>query len=160
MGADPHWDARDADRGAGPLRLDGYRRALAEAGVEFAPELVIPTASWDVEIGRMAAAGMIERGLAFDAVFAVTDWLAFGVIRGLADARRSVPGDVAVAGFDNIMESDYWVPSLTTVAPDHDQIAALAVERLVLRMEGHLGEAVDLTSDWRLEVRESSVGRN
>ena len=77
---------------------------------------------------------MIDEGHSFDAVFALNDALALGVLRGLQEAGLRVPDDVAVLGFDNVDESQFAVPSLTTVDPGREEIAATAVDLLVERI--------------------------
>ena len=77
---------------------------------------------------------LIDEGHTFDAVFALNDALALGVLRGLQEAGLRVPEDVAVVGFDNVDESQFSVPSLTTVDPGREEIAVTAVEMLVERI--------------------------
>lgn len=60
---------------------------------------------------------MLESGLQFDAVFALNDLLAWGVLRELRERGVAVPDDVRVIGFDDVEESAYMVPSLSTVNP-------------------------------------------
>ena len=161
VGACPRWDTEpDTEYEAGRLRVQGYRAALESAGVPFRPELVIERSIWDIQSGVEAANDLFNAGTPFDAVFGLTDSLAFGVLRGLADLGLHVPDDVAVAWFDNVREAQFSIPRLTTVAPDHVQIATRAVHLLVDRIEGRRdgSGAVDLTADWTLEVRESTVG--
>ena len=94
-----------------------------------------------------------------DVVFALNDLLALGVLRGLADAGLRVPEDVAVVGFDDIEQSRYAVPSLTTVAPDKEAVARSAVEHLARRLDvGDAWEPEEVTIGARLVVRESSGG--
>jgi DNA-binding LacI/PurR family transcriptional regulator len=66
----------------------------------------------------------------------VTDTVAIGVLRGLADAGVRVPSRVKVIGFDNVEESAFMVPSLSSIDPDHERMARTAVSLLVRRIEG------------------------
>jgi DNA-binding LacI/PurR family transcriptional regulator len=133
IGADPRGgdEANSAN-----LRLRGYLRALERAGIEPDPALVRPTAMshWNRAGGAAAVHLLIEEGVEFDAIFALTDTLGLGVLRALGEEGRRVPDDVAVIGFDNIDESKYSVPSLSTVDTGRDEIAAIAVDRLVDRI--------------------------
>lgn len=90
----------------------------------------------------------------------MTDTLAMGFIRGLADCGVHVPNDMAVVGFDGINESDYFVPSLTTVSTDLNDLAAKAVNLLLKRIDedGTDFKPEKLTADFRL-VRRESTGR-
>ncbi len=73
-------------------------------------------------------------------------------------AGRSVPGDVAVVGFDDIEESAYSTPALTTVSADLDRVAATAVDMLVGQLErGEAAVAGVVRSPHRLVVRASSA---
>ena len=76
---------------------------------------------------------MLESGLQFDAVFALNDLLAWGVLRELRERGVAVPDDVRVIGFDDVEESAYMVPSLSTVNPGREAIARLAVESIINR---------------------------
>jgi DNA-binding LacI/PurR family transcriptional regulator len=59
-------------------------------------------------------------------------------LRGLADAGVRVPSRVKVMGFDNVEESAFTVPSLSSIDPDHETMARKAVSLLVRRIEGGL----------------------
>ena len=140
------------------LRMGGYKHALREAGLQPDPDLVIVGDAWDTETGLECAWSMCDRGLDFDAIVAMTDSIALGVLRGLADRGRRVPEDVAVVGFDNILESQYSTPRLTTIAPDHSAIAEQAMDLLIKRIAGPWppAETIDHTVGFELIVRESS----
>ncbi|WP_129336149.1 LacI family DNA-binding transcriptional regulator [Cellulomonas endophytica] len=161
---DPHDAAASgtplpADADAGHPRGEGYRQALAAAGLPVDPALVVPAPDWTLAGGAAAARALLAAAPDVDGVLAVTDTLALGVLRGLADAGRRVPQDVAVVGFDDVLEASYSVPRLSTVAPDHEEIAETAVELLVARIAetGVPAPARDVTSGFRLVVRESSA---
>ena len=76
----------------------------------------------------------MKEGVEFDAVFALNDTLGLGVLRALREEGLRVPDDVAVIGFDNIDESKYSVPSMSTVDTGRAEIAAIAVDRLIERI--------------------------
>lgn len=143
---------------AGALRVRGARQALQSAGSDLDPDLVIEVSEWSTPAGWQATTEFVRRGQRFDAIFALTDSLAFGALRALADAGLSVPHDVAVAGFDNVDEARFSIPSLTTVAPDHQQIAETAVRFLVERMRSgdDAGPPREVTSEFHLAIREST----
>ncbi|MBB1511113.1 LacI family DNA-binding transcriptional regulator [Tessaracoccus sp. MC1627] len=140
------------------LRLEGYHSALAAAGISPDPTLIAVARDWDLEGGRRSVMELCDSAVQFDAVIGMTDTLALGVLRGLADRSRSVPADVSVVGFDNILESRYSIPRLTTIAPDHDEIARLAVTLLMDRIAGQWPptETTDHTVGCELVIREST----
>lgn len=128
--------ARDGDTtGSNGLRLVGYRQALAAAGVEYDPALIVPC-DWRRDGGSDAVARLLKSGVAFDAVFGLNDAVALGALHELLVRGIKVPADVAVAGFDDIDEARFASPSLTTVSPGRAEIAQRAVELLIDRIEG------------------------
>ncbi|MEV4111779.1 LacI family DNA-binding transcriptional regulator [Nonomuraea sp. NPDC049695] len=143
------------------LRCDGYRKALDEAGIPYDPELVAPIEQLTMEHGAVAARRLADSGVAFDGVFCVTDTVAIGALRGLADSGLRVPQDVKVIGFDNISESSYTVPSLSSIDPDHSLMAGTAVGFLVGRIaeKGKKKQvAREFISRFSLVARQSTGG--
>ncbi|MBM7503959.1 LacI family DNA-binding transcriptional regulator [Agromyces aurantiacus] len=157
IGAPP---AGDAGASSGSLRLDGYRQALHAAGVAEDPRLIRVAQPWNRETGAAATWRMIDEGVPFDAVFALNDTLGLGVLRALGEAELRVPEDVAVIAFDNIDESRFSVPSLSSVDPGRDQIAEMAVDMLLERIQekGERRPPRQMKPDFRIVVRESTVG--
>jgi DNA-binding LacI/PurR family transcriptional regulator len=101
---------------------------------------------------------LLADGVDFDAVFALNDTLGLGVLRALGEAGVHVPDDVAVIGFDNIDESQYSVPSMSTVDPGRTEIARLAVDLLIERIneKGDRRPPRTLRPDFRIVRREST----
>lgn len=130
LGAQPGESA-----GSAGLRLNGYRSALDGAGIPFDPDLVAP-GEWRRDGGSAAVAGLLERGIPFDAVFGLNGALALGAMHELLVRGVQVPQDVAVAGFDDIDEARFASPSLTTVSPGMDEIAERSVALLIDRIDG------------------------
>jgi DNA-binding LacI/PurR family transcriptional regulator len=120
--------------GSAALRLQGYRAALGEAGLEVDPDLVVYRQGWHRTDGAEAMRELLSRRKRFDAVFALNDELALGALRTLFHDGVRVPEEVAVVGFDNVAESQFSMPSLTTIDPDRVQIAETAVEALLERI--------------------------
>jgi LacI family transcriptional regulator len=94
-------------------RLEGYRQAMAAAGVP-APDELVAEAAFDAPSGHEAMAGLLAR-TTFTAAFVASDVVALGAIGALRDAGMSVPRDVSVVGFDDIPLAGYFDPPLTTV---------------------------------------------
>jgi DNA-binding LacI/PurR family transcriptional regulator len=118
------------------LRLEGYRQALAEAGLPYDEELVIPATDYFRQDGADAMARLLALPEPPDAVLCFADPLALGALRTLSMAGRRVPDDIALVGFDDIEDGRFSTPTLTTIRPDKPRIAALAVEFLLSRMTG------------------------
>ncbi|MEO6531979.1 MAG: LacI family DNA-binding transcriptional regulator [Pseudolysinimonas sp.] len=157
-------DHRDNETDASSLRYAGYRAALEEASLDVDPGLAVNLAvpSFSLRDGRDAARRLVDSGVAFDGIFCVTDTVALGVMRGLADAGVRVPDDVLVMGFDNIDEAEFNVPSLSTIDPDHELMAKTAVDLLVRRISeaGDRSAPVEFVSSYRVVERESTTRRD
>ena len=134
-------------------RHAGYLDALGGAGVDADPGIVCE-ADNDEHLGYRRVSQLIDDGRSFDAIFAVTDLLAIGAMRAVQDAGLSVPGDVAVVGFDDIDLAAHVTPALTTVR----QSTRLAGEGLVRSIVGLIkGEPVESAlMEPKLVVRDSS----
>ena len=102
------------DMSAGQDRVAGYRSALAAAGRR-------PEHGWEaagdftVDGGASAMRVLLQRAPDLDAVFAASDLTAIGALRVLAERGLRVPEDVAVVGFDDILEARNTSPPLTTI---------------------------------------------
>ncbi|NRG40678.1 LacI family DNA-binding transcriptional regulator [Rathayibacter sp. VKM Ac-2835] len=141
------------------LRLEGYRAALADAGIPFDPRLTGGAGPWRRSGGAEAMRRLLDSGLAFDAVFALNDTLALGALRALQDAGVRVPEDVAVIGFDDIDEARYASPSLSSIDSGRDEIARTAVELLQARIDGTRAGPPELReAAFALIARESTGG--
>jgi len=92
-----------------------------------------------------------------DAVFCFNDMLAIGALRTLRDRGARVPDDVAVVGFDDIEESSYSAPGLTTIRPDKARIAGTSIALLAARLDGGGGPSRDVTERFDLVVRRSTA---
>jgi DNA-binding LacI/PurR family transcriptional regulator len=88
----------------------------------------------------------------FDAVFAASDLIALSAIQAITAAGLTVPGDVAVVGFDDISLAVHSNPALTTVRQDLERGARTMVERLFERLAGDDSPSVTLPAE--LVVRE------
>ncbi|MEU8156277.1 LacI family DNA-binding transcriptional regulator [Micromonospora sp. NPDC048986] len=104
-----------------------YRRLMAEAGLT---ERILP-GDFRAARGRTAAGEALQRWPDIDAVYAISDDTALGVIAGLRDAGVRVPGDVAVAGFDDIPLAGMTAPALTTASHPVGRIAVAAATALL-----------------------------
>ncbi|SDQ12881.1 transcriptional regulator, LacI family [Curtobacterium sp. UNCCL20] len=153
IGSEPAGPVRTAEE-----RLRGYREALAEHGIPYRAERIVPTALWHRAEGAAAARQLLEAGTEVDAIVCCNDALALGAMSALQLAGRTVPDDVAVVGFDDIEESAYATPALTTVSADLDRVASTAVGMLVAQLEDDEQPAPGVVrSPHRLVVRASSA---
>jgi len=116
-------------------RYRGYERALAVSGLELIPGLQ-READISEEEGQQAILDLLESGIAFDAVFAACDLIAIGAMKGLRQRGLSIPGDVAVMGFDDIVTATFTDPPLTTVRQNTEAAGELMVETLLALIAG------------------------
>lgn len=141
------------------LRLAGYTAALADAGIDYDERLVAPAPAWHRADGAAAMRGLLASGVRPDAVFCFNDTLALGALRALHEAGLRVPEDVAVAGFDDIEDGRFSIPTLSTIAPDKERIARLAVELLANRLDADpTAPPQELSAPYHLTPRESTLG--
>ena len=143
---------RRADTESDPRR-DGYEQAIAAAGLE---PVTIQVDALTVDAGARAVENALAQGIEFDGVAAFTDNLAFGAIRGAANAGLRVPEDIRVTGYDDVPFASFSVPSLTTISPAHAETARTALGFLLERMNGSTEPPRTFTLPYELKVRESS----
>lgn len=149
----------DEDAGTASLRLLGYQHALSGGGLVLDQALVRRADNWTRFDGAAATQSLIDEGVEFDGIVCFNDSLALGAIRALAQNDIRVPQDVSVIGFDDLDESRYSVPALTTISPGREQIAALAVEMLMERISARddVIAAREITVPFTLVERESTA---
>lgn len=115
------------------IRIDAFRSACEEAGLEVSPEHVVE-ADFTYLGGRDAMATLIRSGNPPRAIFAANDLMALGALEACLTAGLRVPADVAIAGFDDIEASRMVTPSITTVVQPGrwmgQEVGRLLVERL------------------------------
>lgn len=134
-----HATVRDDITGSTHQRLLGYQEALTAAGIPLDPALVIRSEGWTIEDSIASLRAAMRAGVEFDGVLCRDDVFATGVLTALSAEGVSVPGDVAVVGWDDTPLARYSAPPLTTVAPDKAAIAATALDLLQERMDGYTG---------------------
>ncbi len=148
------------EMGSPSLRLRGYADALENAAVPFDAELVIPVDLWHRADGAEAMRAVLDAGVAFDGIVAFNDSLALGALRVLLERGIRVPDDVAVIGFDDLDETRYSLPALSTINPGRSEIARTAVELLASRIGGaDAGPPREVFTDFTLVERESTAPR-
>lgn len=107
-------------------RADGFAAELDARGLPPGPVIA---GDWSAGSGYAAVDAVRDAGVT--AVFAANDQMALGLLGGLHEAGLAVPGDISVVGFDDIPDSAYYWPRLTTIRQDFDELARRAVETLV-----------------------------
>jgi len=141
--------------GVSALRHAGYLKALEAAGLEPDPSLTVVIEDFTPDHGVAAIHRAVADGVAFDGLFCVTDYVAMGAMRGLADCGLRVPDDVKVIGFDNV-DSRFLVPSLSSIDPSHEVMATTAVDLLVARINGEENDPSEVVTPFTVLKREST----
>lgn len=134
------------------LRLQGYKNALEEVGVEIDSRLIRP-AHFYPESAMEAIEVLLEHDIEVDGIVAASDMIAMGAIRGLIRHNISVPEDVSVIGYDDVHVAAYSSPSLTTIRQDVAKAGRLLVGKVLRMLEGESVRSAVLPAE--LIVRES-----
>ena len=155
----------DQSTSSGTLRMQGFLQAVKAHGLEIDPRAIIGVPDYFHATGAATMAEILDRGVRPDAVVAFTDTLALGALSTLTDRGFRVPDDVQLIGFDNIEETNYSNPPLTTIDLGRESVAATAValleERIRLRLDGVAKDdqppARKVVVDFRLVERQSTL---
>lgn len=116
-------------------RLRGYRRAVRARGCDAAAELELD-GDFSEHSGFQAGSRMLDLRPRPTAVFAANDMMAIGALAALRERGIEVPGEVALAGFDDIPLARLVVPPLTTVRVPTESLGQRGMERLLATLEG------------------------
>ncbi len=144
--------------GSAQLRTEGYLEALREHDIPVDPQLIREAGLWHRSTGAQAIFDMIAEGVEFDAVFALNDAMALGVLYALQVSGKSIPRDVKVMGFDDVEEARFSFPALSSVEPGRLQIAQTAVNLLKEHIDNPKQEIEPrrVVADYTLSLREST----
>lgn len=117
-------------------RLAGYQQALTDCGLAHDPRRVVP-GYFMSSGGALAVETLLsEGGPGCDAIVAANDWMAIGALEALDARGIKVPDEIAVVGFDDIDESRFLTPPLTTIRQPPRQLGVEAVRLLFERLDG------------------------
>jgi LacI family transcriptional regulator len=116
-------------------RLEGYRRALREAGLEADPQLIV-SGDWQEPSGLAGVETLFARHVAFTAIFAGNDQIACGALLALHKRGMVLPRDVSIVGFDDQRAASYTNPPLTTVHQPAHEMGRAAAEGILRMLRG------------------------
>lgn len=119
-------------------RLEGYKKALKEWGLN-PPERGLEPGDYTFEGGYKAAKRLLRRG-PFDAIIAANDLMAIGTLYALRERGIDVPGEMGLAGFDDIPMASWVHPRLTTIAIPAYRIGQEAMRLLLDRFRTGAGK--------------------
>jgi len=128
------------DRSVGKLRLEGYKKALKENGIEFDENLVLymdpKLREYSMANGYQVTKSLLESKTEFTALFAISDVMAFGAYKAIFEAGKRIPEDYSVVGYDGLDMTDYYHPSLTTLKQPSEEMVKASIEQLMALIEG------------------------
>jgi len=145
----PGWVATEA-------RREGYRNALARAGIQFDPALEVAS-DFERAAGASAAAVLLSLPEPPTAIFAFNDAIAVGTMRAAHELGVRVPEELSVIGFDDIAYATMVGPMLTTVRQPLGELGRTAVNLLLRLLERPSSEPRQIELSTRLVVRDTTA---
>lgn len=139
---------------ADELREKGYREAVAKNNIEP----IVYSGGYRFEGGYQAAEKILNKHPGVTAIFAANDTMAIGVLEYCRSIGKSIPEDVAIAGFDGSSYSNYTTPKLTTCKLPMEEIGRLAAENAVDMIESGKTREIQMTLPVQIIEKESTLG--
>ena len=137
------------------LRLEGHNRALSEAGLLVNSELVFE-GNYTEEDGKLGLLELMARDLPFTALVCANDWMASGAISCARDLGMSLPHDLSIVGFDDVVFAHHVFPRLTTVSNPVANMAEMSAKYILNKVYGQAND-VKLSFEPTLILRESTM---
>ncbi len=138
-------------------RRDGYKQALLENGIPLDPDLMVE-GFYSQTAAFQAMQKLLDLPEPPTAVFAASDTMAIGALNAIRGRGLSIPGDVAVVGYDDLPLASESSPPLTSIRQPVEEMSVQAVRLLIEQIRGeNAPRSVRLSG--RLVVRESTVGK-
>lgn len=135
-------------------RLQGYKDGLASSGIPADDEL-IQIGDYTTETSIAASRALLALSDPPTAIFASNDMSAVGVYQAAQEARLRIPEDLSVVGFDNLQESTYLKPALTTIDQFVAHMGSMAIELVVKLVKGQILECNLHKITTKLVIRDS-----
>jgi LacI family transcriptional regulator len=120
------WEARE--------RKAAWRDCLKEANLQLKEEYWVE-GNWSSKSGAQAVEKLFKQYPEMDAVFAANDQMALGVMQYACRNDIRIPEDLGVVGFDDLPESEFFWPPLTTIQQDQYNVGEIAVEEVIKIIE-------------------------
>ncbi|MGU3143875.1 substrate-binding domain-containing protein [Vibrio cholerae] len=141
------------------MRYEGYKRALAEAGIAINPDWIVES-DFECEGGYQAFEKLYERGKLPSALFVSNDMMAMGVIQAASQRGLRVPDDLSLIGYDDVHIAKFMTPALTTIHQPKYRLGKAAVDTLLYRLENPDTTAQVVQLEPTLVVRSSVCSLN
>ncbi len=134
-------------------RYKGYKKALEENNIEVNSENIL-IGNYDTRTAYNETKRFLEENKGITAIFAISDIMAVGVAKAVADCGLKVGKDVAIIGFDGMDISEFYNPGITTMKQPKEAMALRSIE-LLFALLGGKGEHRHILLDTELIERES-----
>lgn len=141
------------------MRYEGYKRALAEAGIAINPDWIVES-DFECEGGYQAFEKLYQRGKLPSALFVSNDMMAMGVIQAASQRGLRVPDDLSLIGYDDVHIAKFMTPALTTIHQPKYRLGKAAVDTLLYRLENPDTTAQVVQLEPTLVVRSSVCSLN
>jgi DNA-binding LacI/PurR family transcriptional regulator len=135
-------------------RLEGYRKAIMEAGLSISEEL-ITYGNYVESGGREAMSRLLSLDNPPTAVFSTNNLMTLGCIKELYSHKISIPGEIALIGFDDSNWAEVLIPPLTTVKQPGYELGVNAAELLIKRLNSSDTSKINIVLNPELVIRES-----
>lgn len=139
-------------------RLSGYKKALSDNKININEKLIIK-GKFTVDSGYNATKKLLSKEKP-TAIFLSNDSMAIGAIQAIQENGLKIPKDISIIGFDDIEIAKYLKPPLTTIRLDIPEMAALAVNALILSIENNSNFSANYIVAVKLIERESCKAIN
>jgi LacI family transcriptional regulator, galactose operon repressor len=138
------------------LKLNGYRKALADYNIAFDPDLIVQDSKlYNYDAGYSGFKKLIADGTDATAIFVLCDRIAVGVYRAAAELGIRIPDDISVVSYDNREFTEVMLPRLTSVEADFEKIGRAACKILMARIKNPNRANERLTIKPRLKIKDS-----
>ena len=115
-------------------RVEACFSLLKDNNISFDVKKQYIGTRYSFEEGYRGAKVLLKQFPELTAIFALSDTIAIGAMRALADSGKRVPEDISIIGYDGIKHGQYAVPRIATIRQDIDILAKRGVEDLLLRI--------------------------
>ena len=143
-----------AETTSGRERLAGFRRALDEAGIPFDPALV-QAGRYEPETGTLACRALLDMPTPPTAIFVANHEASLGVLRAIAERGVAIPQDLSLLCYEDTPWFEWHRPAISVIDSGAAELAAIAVDRLLQRLDGGVSHGREYRVGARLVERAS-----
>ncbi|MTH54367.1 substrate-binding domain-containing protein [Bacillus mangrovi] len=136
-------------------RLKGFKQGLGAHGIPFREEWAVNGEFTEKEAEK-AALELLKKYPEITAVFCASDLMAFGAVKAVSTLGMSVPQDVSIIGYDDILLAEYFSPGLTTIAQDR-QMLGFSAARLLTEMLQEESAPKHIVLETKLKIRQTTA---